>query len=95
MAGIEPGIYKPDGHDILPILEQSSFEREMFFELEDSTALRIGDWKFLKDKDSKGMLFNLKKDPNEKNDLSEKRSDIFRRLADRNEELMETLSKQK
>ncbi len=60
-----------DGADISPVLfQQKNLERPLYWMggLHGETAIREGDWKLYDNK----YLFNLKDDPNETVDLSEK-----------------------
>ena len=93
MAGLDPQKYKPDGHDIMNVLKgQPMQQREMLFELHKVSAIRIGDWKYLKEKDKKAMLFNLAQDKEEKVDLSMKNKEMFSKLKKRHDELLNSAS---
>lgn len=94
MAGVNPQKYLPDGHDIMKVLQGGAMpQREMLFELHMASALRVGDWKYYRDKDSgETMLFNLAEDKEEKYDLSKKNKDMFTRLQKRHDELLKEAS---
>lgn len=93
MAGVDPQKYNPDGHDIMNVLKGNPLkQREMFFELHKASALRVGDWKYLKEKKGEAMLFNLQKDKEEKNDLSKSNTAMFEKLKKRHDELLKEVS---
>jgi arylsulfatase A len=60
-----------DGFDMLPILKGAakSPRTEMFWQRQDDSAARVGDWKWIREGE-KEMLFNLAADLEEKKDLS-------------------------
>jgi arylsulfatase A-like enzyme len=70
-----------DGFNIVPLLTgNKNLERtEMYWDLRDEYAARVGDMKWIYSKKVKG-LFDLSKDTREKNDLSEKAPDENERL---------------
>jgi arylsulfatase A len=81
-GAVVPADAKLDGVDLLPVLEGKAqpFERTLFFRntLPNSRtqrAVRRGDWKVLADGPNV-MVFNLKDDPGERNDLARTRQDI-------------------
>jgi arylsulfatase A-like enzyme len=81
-----PADGKFDGTDLLPVLEGKAqpFERTLFFrnavgQQRTQRAVRRGDWKVLADGPNV-MVFNLKDDPGERNDLARTRQDIARAL---------------
>ena len=84
-AGTKPNPKLPlDGVDLMPVCmgKKTSFSRTLFWRMaqEDQyKAVRDGDWKYLKDEKGE-YLFDLSKDPGEKNDLKEKQKDIFESL---------------
>jgi arylsulfatase A len=85
-GAVVPADAKLDGVDLLPVLEGKAqpFERTLFFRntLPNSRtqrAVRRGDWKVLADGPNV-MVFNLKDDPGERNDLARTRQDIARTL---------------
>ncbi len=85
-GAVVPADAKLDGVDLLPVLEGKvqPFERTLFFRntLPNSRtqrAVRRGDWKVLADGPNV-MVFNLRDDPGERNDLARTRQDIARTL---------------
>ena len=75
---------KLEGIDLFPILEGKApkTERTLFWRATGQSAQRVvrrGDWKLLVD-GGKVLLFNLKSDVGERNDLASQRSDIARQL---------------
>jgi arylsulfatase A-like enzyme len=73
-----------DGIDLLPIVTGRAprMERTLFFRITQTRqqrAVRQGDWKLLLDAGDM-LLFNLRDDVGERNDLAKERSDIARRL---------------
>lgn len=80
-----PAEAKPDGINLLPILEGKApdVERTLFFRFTIGTttqlAVRQGDWKLLVD-GSKRYVFDLSMDIGERNDLARERQDVARRL---------------
>lgn len=93
MAGVDSKKYRPDGHDIMNVLKgQPMVQREMLFELHTASALRVGDWKYLKEKKGEPMLFNMASDKEEKNDLSKKNTAVFSKMKKRHDELLKQAS---
>ena len=83
------GIVKPDslildGFNILPLLtgEKNLEREEMYWDLRDDYAARIGDLKWIQSKRVNG-LFDLSVDQGEKNDLTKDRMSDFNMMADR------------
>jgi arylsulfatase A-like enzyme len=80
-----PADAKLEGMNLLPILERRSpvAERTLFWRIAVPTrqqrAVRQGNWKLLIDGDDL-MLFNLKDDIGERNDLAARRPDVVRKL---------------
>ena len=81
-----PADAKLDGVDLLTVLEGKAqpFERTLFFRntvgpQRTQRAVRRGDWKVLADGPNV-MVFNLRDDPGERNDLARTRQDIARTL---------------
>ena len=81
-----PADGKFDGIDLLAVLEGKAqpFERTLFFRntvgpQRTQRAVRRGDWKVLADGPNV-MVFNLREDPGERNDLARSRQDIAREL---------------
>jgi arylsulfatase A-like enzyme len=80
-----PPTAKPEGINLLPILEGRSpaVERTLFFRFTignvKQLAVRQGSWKLLVD-GAKRYVFDLSKDVGERNDLTNQRQDVARRL---------------
>jgi arylsulfatase A-like enzyme len=80
-----PAAARPDGINLLPILEGRSpaVERTLFFRFAVGNvrqlAVRQGSWKLLVD-GAKRYVFDLSKDVGERNDLTNQRQDVARRL---------------
>ncbi len=87
-----------DGKDMWETVTQNTREpeREILINAREgrSSAIRIGDWKLVRNghlgptsvlegSENKYELFNLKEDPNEKNNLIEQNQKIFKKLNDR------------
>jgi arylsulfatase A-like enzyme len=73
-----------DGIDLMPILtgKKKNTERTLYwrtFQRSKQKVIRDGNWKYLQDEKGE-YIFNLEKDPREKNDLKEKEKAIFNRL---------------
>ena len=73
-----------DGVDLLPVLEGRvpAIERTLFWRVaaeRNQSAIRSGDWKLLFD-DGRPMLFNLKADIGERENLIATRTDVAKRL---------------
>jgi arylsulfatase A-like enzyme len=74
-----------DGINLFPVLEGRvpEIERTLFWRIAGARpqqAVRMGDWKLLYD-GGRAMLFNVRTDLGERNDLMGERSDVARRLA--------------
>jgi arylsulfatase A-like enzyme len=56
-----------DGQDIRSLIgtDAEPTSRQFYFELEKSTALRDGNWKYLQPAQGPALLFDLASDPNE------------------------------
>jgi arylsulfatase A-like enzyme len=86
LAGTRPMQEFPlDGIDIIPIVtgKEKEKERELYwrtFQRKQQKAMRDGKWKYLQDEKGEEYLFDLAKDPSEKNDLKEKEGNIFENL---------------
>jgi arylsulfatase A-like enzyme len=80
-----PATARPDGINLLPILEgrAPAVERTLFFRFAIGNvrqlAVRQGSWKLLVD-GAKRYVFDLSKDVGERNDLTNQRQDVARRL---------------
>ncbi|MCD9017984.1 sulfatase-like hydrolase/transferase [Parachryseolinea silvisoli] len=73
-----------DGIDLMPVMRASNknIERTLYwrtFQRVRQKAVRMGDWKYLKDAEGE-YLFNIVNDQQEKNNLREKHPDIFDKL---------------
>ena len=73
-AGVpQPRNYEMHGRSILPLLQNKAFNEERTLHWEDqyNFAVRRGDWKLVQRHfDEKPLLYNVKQDPRELNDLS-------------------------
>ena len=74
-----------EGIDLFPVLEGRApeIERTLFWRVigaHRQSAVRAGDWKLLYD-GARALLFNVRTDPAERNDLISEQSEIARRLA--------------
>jgi len=81
-AGAKPPVgVKLDGFDMTAVLQgkAKSPRSEMFWERRNDRAARIGNWKWVESARG-GGLFDLATDLGEKNDLSERRSDLAAQL---------------
>ncbi len=80
-----PGDVRPDGMNLLPILQGRSpaAERTLFWRIatenRQQRAVRQGEWKLLVD-GGHALLFNLTRDIGERNDVAKLRTDIVARL---------------
>jgi len=79
-----------DGVDLMPYLtrqDQGSPHKELFWRLNQKTAIRVGDWKLLRNPDRRGQqdapwkLYNLADDLSESNDLSAAEPERVRQLS--------------
>lgn len=84
---------RDDGINLLPFLKSGKepTDRPLFWRRKSgpkrkvknaSRAVRSGDWKLLEMKDGPRRLFNLQRDPSEKNNLLEQKPDIAKRLSE-------------
>ena len=80
-----PAAARPDGINLLPMLEGRApiVERTLFFRFMTGNvkqlAVRQGSWKLLVD-GAKRYVFDVSKDVGERNDLTNQRQDVARRL---------------
>jgi arylsulfatase A-like enzyme len=79
-----PTTYKPDGLNLLPSLsgQSSVVERQLFWRIKrpyDQRAVRSGRWKLLQD-GRNFYLFDVSKDPGERDDLTSAHPDLVRKL---------------
>ena len=79
-----PGDLILDGHDLLPVLQGRADSRwsEMFWERRSHRAARVGRWKWIESSRG-GGLYDLFEDIGERNDLSEERPEVLRRVKSR------------
>jgi arylsulfatase A-like enzyme len=90
MAGIElPGDREYDGVNLLPVLRGESSpvnERALYWRTDFNRAMRRGPWKMVwNERDDQLFLYNLEKDPGEKENLADSRPEKvleFRRMFD-------------
>lgn len=88
-AGGDAARYDVDGVNLLPLVTagEALAPRDLFWELNDQTAIRRGDWKLvlngrLEDKDRlPPHLANLAEDPGETRNVAEKHADIMRQMT--------------
>ena len=76
-----------DGIDLMPILlgQQKEIPRELYwrvFQRQQYKAMRDGSWKYLQDRNGE-YLFNLEKDPYEKEDVRQANNEVFQRLKNK------------
>jgi hypothetical protein len=79
-----PASYKPDGLDLLPTLRGRSpmVERELFWRVKlprEQRAARSGPWKLVQD-GRNFYLFDVARDPGERNDMTSARPEVVRKL---------------
>jgi arylsulfatase A-like enzyme len=77
-----------DGIDLLPVLtgKQKEIERTLYwriFQRRQHSAIRDGNWKWLRDEKGEEYLFDLSIDPSEKNNIKEKFSETFMHLKNK------------
>jgi len=85
-----------DGMDLMPVLtgKQSEVERTLFwriFQRRQHSAVRDGNWKWLRDENGEEYLFNLNNDPSEKNNLKQKHPSILLQLKNKFSEWEKTV----
>jgi arylsulfatase A-like enzyme len=70
-----------DGDDVMPVCRgtRPPYDRTLFWRTQKHAAARAGNWKYL-DESGKEHLFDLSRDPGEKNDLRASRADVFERI---------------
>ncbi|MEE3220573.1 MAG: sulfatase/phosphatase domain-containing protein, partial [Planctomycetota bacterium] len=98
LAGINTDKLALDGEDITGVVlgQKSLPQRELFWQLGmhselergNWTAVRIGRWKYLNNNLGEEMLFDLQKDPYEKQSLFNSQPKIAKRLRSRRDELL-------
>lgn len=75
--------YPLDGEDLMPVCKgtRAVYDRTLFWRVRRQEAVRIGNWKYLKESD-KEHLFDLSVDLGEKVDLRTKNVEVFNRLKE-------------
>ncbi len=83
-----------NGGDLTPLLlkNKSAGTRDLFWKTKTSDALRRGAWKYLR-VDKEEMLFNLKDDRGEQNNLAEVKPEMLRELKAAHEQIAASLKK--
>ena len=73
--------YPLDGEDLMPVCtgERAVHDRTLFWRTVERAAARVGNWKYLADKDGE-YLFDLDVDPGEKSDRRGKEAPTFERI---------------
>lgn len=74
-----------DGRDIMPVLSEGekSPHASLYFSYRSHAALRMGDWKIVREKPTQTwMLFNLQDDVSEKNNLAKKKPEMLAKLKE-------------
>jgi arylsulfatase A-like enzyme len=73
----DPG-YPLDGENLMPVCsgERAAYDRTLFWRTVERAAARVGNWKYLADKDGE-YLFDVSVDPGEKDDRRRKQADKF------------------
>ena len=73
--------YPLDGENLMPVCtgERAVYNRTLFWRTVERAAARVGNWKYLADKDG-DYLFDVSVDPGEKNDRRRKQADTFERI---------------
>lgn len=84
-----------DGTDLMPVClgKKKPFPRTFYwrvFQRSKQKAIRDGDWKYIKDEKGE-YLFDVSKDPGEKNDLKETEKKVFTRLKQKYNEWEKTV----
>ena len=85
LAGVRPDPHFPlDGVDLLPVCmgEKEGYDRTLYwrlFQSKNHKAIRDGKYKYLQTEEGE-FLFDLLKDPSEKNNLKEKNTEAFSNL---------------
>ena len=86
VAGAKPALGFPlDGIDLMPVClgKKKEFDRTLYWRISQRNqhkAMRDGNWKYLQDEKGHEYLFDLAKDPGEKNNLKEKEIQLFNSL---------------
>jgi arylsulfatase A-like enzyme len=73
--------YPLDGDNLMPVCtgERRSYDRALCWRTIERAAARVGDWKYLADKDGE-YLFDLSVDPGEKDDRRRRQADTFEQI---------------
>ena len=73
--------YPIDGENLMPVCtgERAAYDRSLFWRTAERAAARVGDWKYLADKDGE-YLFDVVVDPGEKTDRRAKEAATFERI---------------
>ena len=81
LAGAETNGMSPDGNNIVNLLlkRQSLPERDLVWKTPNAEAVRRGEWKYLRT-GKETMLFNLKDDPYERNNLAKENEKLVQDL---------------
>ncbi len=82
-GGKLPADRKLDGRDPLPVLTagQASPHRSLYFRFRSQAALRMGDWKIVREQpEQRWQLYNLRQDSSESNDLAAERPEQLAKL---------------
>ncbi len=79
-----PDSIELDGFNMTSVLQEEaeSSRQEMYWELRGDQAARLGEWKWLKNKEGES-LFNLEEDIGEENDLSADRPEILKMMREK------------
>jgi arylsulfatase A-like enzyme len=85
-AGAPANAYATDGKDLLPFLQSNDHTQPvhdaLYWRKDQMAAARMDHYKLVKLKDGQGVLYDLAKDPAEKNDLSKALPSQFQLLLD-------------
>jgi arylsulfatase A-like enzyme len=88
VTGTKPNpSYPLDGEDILPVCtgDRPAFDRTLFWRNNLHDAARVANWKYLREQRGE-HLFDLVKDPGERNDLKERQPEMFESLRSKYKE---------
>ena len=94
LGGNDVSDRKLDGQDIRHVLFDAKVKlpkRELFWELHHASALRVGDWKYLRNHGAgktQEFLFNLADDKDEKTNLAKAEPERFKQLRSRHDVLL-------
>lgn len=81
----EKNIFPVDGESFWPLVsdEKHISDRSMFFQHEGNGAIRLNNWKLVKQFNKDWELYDMTKDPSEMNDLSKKDSMQMQQLFEK------------